>query len=68
MIQSGNSAEFYLDPDNQSKSAHTHRQILKQFGAEDDYADEMLNDQGTFGFQHNTVIRINVRKSPGLLR
>lgn len=46
--QTGMSAEYYLDPSNQASSDPqlSHHYVLKQFGAEDDYADSMLNDQG----------------------
>lgn len=45
-FQAGKTAEFFLEPDNQSSNSLTHREILKLFRAEEDYADDMLSDQG----------------------
>lgn len=42
----GHSAEFYTNHE-QSESVLSHRMILKEFGAEEQLADDMLNDQGT---------------------
>lgn len=41
----GHSAEFYTNHE-QSNSVLSHRMILKGFGAEEQLADDMLNDQG----------------------
>lgn len=41
----GHSAEFYTNHE-QSNSVLSHRIILKGFGAEEQLADDMLNDQG----------------------
>lgn len=41
----GNSAEFYMNHE-QSNDVLSHRVILKEFGAEEQLADDMLNDQG----------------------
>lgn len=32
----------------QSNSVLSHRQLLKDFGAQEDLADDMLTDQGTY--------------------
>lgn len=44
-FQTGHTAEFYLNHD----EAHTilsHAELLKKFGANENLADDMLNDQG----------------------
>lgn len=38
-------AEYYLNHD-ETKDLLSHRQLLQDYGAEEDLADEMLNDQG----------------------
>lgn len=43
----GNSAEFYMNHE-QSDSLLSHRKILKEFGAQEELADDMLNDQGEY--------------------
>ena len=45
--QLGNSAEFYIEHI-QSDSVLSHGQLLKDFGAEPELADDMLTDQGMF--------------------
>lgn len=54
-FQYGNTAEFYLNHDESDKIL-SHRELLKSFGAAEELADEMLNDQGIcFGsFNHHT--------------
>lgn len=56
-VQTGKSAEYYLEPANQMAGPLTlsHRHILKQFGAEDEYADAMLSDQG-ISFSHTPAV------------
>lgn len=44
----GHSAEFYTNNE-QSNSILSHRMILKEFGAAEQLADDMLNDQGKKG-------------------
>lgn len=41
----GKSAEWYLNNDDSDKIL-SHRDLLKSFGAGEELADEMLNDQG----------------------
>lgn len=43
--QSNHSAEFYLDHE-KTKDLLSHRQLLQDYGAEEDLADSMLSDQG----------------------
>lgn len=38
-------AEYYLNHD-ETKDLLSHRQLLQDYGAEEDLADDMLNDQG----------------------
>ena len=44
-LQFGHSAEFYTNHE-QSSDILSHKQLLRDFGAAEEYADEMLNDQG----------------------
>lgn len=46
-LQLGKTAESYLNHDESDKIL-SHKDLLRSFGAEEDLADEMLNDQGTF--------------------
>lgn len=43
--QLNHSAEFYLNYD-QAQDLLSHRQLLQDYGAEEDLVDEMLSDQG----------------------
>lgn len=43
----GKSAEFYMNHE-ESDSLLSHRMILKEFGAQEELADDMLNDQGEY--------------------
>ena len=44
-LQLGKTAESYLNHDESDKIL-SHKDLLKMYGAEEDFADEMLNDQG----------------------
>ncbi|KAL7031544.1 hypothetical protein ACKWTF_007045 [Chironomus riparius] len=50
----GNTAEFYLNHDESDKIL-SHKELLKSFGAAEDLADEMLNDQE---FKSNAPVEI----------
>lgn len=54
-FQYGNSAEFYLNHDESDKIL-SHKELLKSFGASEELADEMLNDQGKcfVSYNHHT--------------
>jgi hypothetical protein len=45
--QHGKPAEFYLNHDESDKIL-SHKDLLRNFGAGEELADEMLNDQGNF--------------------
>lgn len=46
-FQFGQTAEFYLNHE-ESEKILSHRDLLRSFGAAEELADEMLNDQGIF--------------------
>ncbi len=54
----GHSAEFYTNHE-QSNGVLSHRMILKRFGAEEQLADDMLNDQGNEWDFISFVFRVN---------
>lgn len=47
VFQTGHTAEFYLDHE-EAHSILSHAELLKNFGANENLADDMLNDQGFY--------------------
>lgn len=54
-FQTGHAAEFYLKHE-EAYSILSHAELLKGFGANENLADEMLNDQGLYSIQINSLM------------
>lgn len=64
-FQTGHTAEFYLKHE-ESFSILSHAELLKGFGANENLADEMLNDQGHYS-NSNQLTDANKSSFPFIL-